>query len=532
MQLLYWYHWRWMCVTWLECVWHDSNVCDELIWCIQDAVRVLISRVWYGPWFVCVTYHMYLIWVIVTHMSHICVMSHEWMSCRIMSCSHVNMLTHICEWAHTHIWLSCCIFMLHVWTSCRVIFQILMCCHVTDLNEIVTLMNKPVNEIDVHRMWHDSYQACCSVLQCVAVWCSVVQRVAYMTWYSSVLQCVAVGYGVLQWGAVWCSVLHMRHYSPLACDCLLQGGAVCCSVLHTWHKSSQVLQCVAAWCMMPCVAYVSWLILIVALSCSVLQSVTVCWSILERVEVCVPNSHARPVWHVICDMKYIYTYEICDMVHPKFCSEFQCVVVYCIMQHMTHSCMWRDVLYVKYMQCVTSHTWMIHVRHMNASCHTDECIMSHVRMHHIKHMIASCHTYECVMSQMNESRHTHEWVILGHDTFEFVMSHMWIRHVTHVNASCHAYRLGDMDKSVAACCSVLQRVAVCCSVSQCVAVCRSVSYLQHEYIWMHNTTLMNPSCHTNRLGDKDKNYVVKVLWTVGECCLDVILSPFFSFLFV
>jgi len=164
------------------------------------------------------------------------------------------------------------------------------------------------------------------VLQCVAEWCSAVQRVACMTWFiSSVLQCVAVGCGVVQRVA----------YATLLTPSVLLCVAVRCSVLHTWHKSSRVLQCVAAWCMVPCVAYASWLIPSVELCCSVLQSVTVSWSMLQRVAVCVPNSHARPTWHVICHIQYLYTYEICEMAHPKFCSEFQCAVLCCIMQHMT-----------------------------------------------------------------------------------------------------------------------------------------------------------------------------------------------------
>jgi len=178
---------------------------------------------------------------------------------------------------------------------------------------------------------------------------------------------------------------------------------------------------------------------------------------------------------------------------------------------MSH--VWRIAVYAMRHVIFVDDSSLTHVTGLT-SCHTDECVMSHMRMYHIKHMIASCHTYECVMSQMSGWRHTHEWVILGHDTFEFVTSHMWIRHVIHVSRV-QAGRYGQ----------------VCCSVLRCVAVCRSVSHMQHEYIWMRTATHMNPSCHTNRLGDKDKNYVVKVLWTVGECCLDVILSPFFSFSF-
>jgi len=63
----------------------------------------------------------------------------------------------------------------------------------------------------------------CSVLQCVAVRCSVpdcsvLLRFVMCLGWCSVLQCVAECGGVVQCGAVWCSVL--------------QCVAVCCSVLQ------------------------------------------------------------------------------------------------------------------------------------------------------------------------------------------------------------------------------------------------------------------------------------------------------------
>jgi len=45
---------------------------------------------------------------------------------------------------------------------------------------------------------------CCSLVQCVAVWCKVLQRGAMCC---SVVQCVAACCSVLQCGAVWCSVV-------------------------------------------------------------------------------------------------------------------------------------------------------------------------------------------------------------------------------------------------------------------------------------------------------------------------------------
>jgi len=63
------------------------------------------------------------------------------------------------------------------------------------------------------------------VLQCVAVWCTVLQCGALCC---SVVHCVAVWCTVLQCGAVCCSVVHC-----VAVWCtVVQCGAVCCSVVH------------------------------------------------------------------------------------------------------------------------------------------------------------------------------------------------------------------------------------------------------------------------------------------------------------
>ena len=65
---------------------------------------------------------------------------------------------------------------------------------------------------------------CRRALQCVVVYCSVLQRVAACL---SVLQCVAVCYSVLQCVAVCCSVLQC----VAVCCSVLQRVAVCCSLL-------------------------------------------------------------------------------------------------------------------------------------------------------------------------------------------------------------------------------------------------------------------------------------------------------------
>ena len=141
---------------------------------------------------------------------------------------------------------------------------------------------------------------------------------------------------------------------------------------------------------------------------------------------------------------------------------------------MTHSRMtrpsytWHDVytsfickkwiVHVCDMTRLMSHVWIYHVSHMNESCHTHQWVMVHIWINHVTRMNQSCHTYEWVMVHIwmihvthnNESCHTYEWV----------MSHIWINHVTHMNESCHTY----------------QWVMV--------------------HIWIYHVTHMNVSCHT------------------------------------
>ena len=100
--------------------------------------------------------------------------------------------------------------------------------------------------------------ACCNMLQCGAMCCSVLMWVALcysiqkaengttMTWQTcwlaagaSVLQCVAVWCNVLQSGAlcrcVWCSVLQYDHdvarvLAGVGCCSVLQPGALFCNI--------------------------------------------------------------------------------------------------------------------------------------------------------------------------------------------------------------------------------------------------------------------------------------------------------------
>ena len=100
---------------------------------------------------------------------------------------------------------------------------------------------------------------CCSVLQFVAVWCSVLQCVACC----SVLQHVAVCCSVLQCGIVCCNVSRVAvRRSALVDDArtaydealALGDLSMCCSLSQYVAECCCVLQCVAMCCMMQCVA--------------------------------------------------------------------------------------------------------------------------------------------------------------------------------------------------------------------------------------------------------------------------------------
>jgi len=119
---------------------------------------------------------------------------------------------------------------------------------------------------------------CCSVLQCVAVCCSVCSVMRCVAVCCSALQCVAVC-------AVCCSVLQ----NVAECCRVLQSVAVCCSVLqqgnHTHPRlilsrmraavCCSVWQCVAVCCVLH-----------------MLQCVAVCCSVMQLQSVAASKSHA------------------------------------------------------------------------------------------------------------------------------------------------------------------------------------------------------------------------------------------------
>jgi len=110
-----------------------------------------------------------------------------------------------------------------------------------------------------------------------------------------------------------------------------------------------------------------------------------------------------------------------------------------------------------------SHTWESHVTHMNQSCHTHEFVMPHTWISHVTHMNQSCHTHEWVMShtwvgmfymtymshvtRVFESRHAYEWVTSPifmschtksrHRAWT-ITSRVW-SHVTHMRESCRTH---------------------------------------------------------------------------------------------
>ena len=85
-----------------------------------------------------------------------------------------------------------------------------------------------------------------------------------------------------------------------------------------------------------------------------------------------------------------------------------------VMSHINESC----------------HISMSHVTNMNESCHIS---MSHVTyqwvMSHTKSPDSRCHIFMSHVTLIDESFHTHEWV----------MSHIWMSHVTYAHLCVHLF---------------------------------------------------------------------------------------------
>jgi len=106
-----------------------------------------------------------------------------------------------------------------------------------------------------------AHAVCYSMLQCVAVYCSVLQ---YLAVCCSMLQCVAVSCSVLQYVAVGCSMMQWVAVSVLyyVAECCRVGWRGRATLAHAVLQRVEVCcsQCVA-----PCCSQC------VAVPCSVLQ---------------------------------------------------------------------------------------------------------------------------------------------------------------------------------------------------------------------------------------------------------------------
>ena len=136
------------------------------------------------------------------------------------------------------------------------------------------------------------------------------------------------------------------------------------------------------------------------------------------------------------------------------------------------------------------HFQMSLVTHMNESCHTHEWVISHIWMSHVTHMNELCLTKECPIAilysrplcfqmshvtHMNVSCHTLDWV----------MSHTWTSHVTHMNESCHTHE------------RVISHTGIR-HVTRMNASCQAYECISHTYTCVMSHTLMWTShiCHT------------------------------------
>jgi len=240
------------------------------------------------------TYHFWY----VTRISKSChaykrVSSHTWMS-------HVTRMNAAC---HAYKWVTS-----HIWTKKN---------HITQ--HIPFLDHNPPSLRQMKLFCHSGMQCvatCCSMLQCTAACCSVLQCVAtdeallslrYVV-RCSVLQYVAVYYGVLQGVTVCCD----RWSSFVAQVCsALQCVAVCsalqrvavyihhhtCELVMPYPESTRssvpitltgtigslILDLLHYWCVMAASLVMCSR---VAVCCNILQCVVVCFSVLQYVAVC------------------------------------------------------------------------------------------------------------------------------------------------------------------------------------------------------------------------------------------------------
>jgi len=184
----------------------------------------------------------------------------------------------------------------------------------------------------------------CSVLQCVAVCCSVF---LYENWvlimsraFGYVLQCVAVCCRVWQCVAVY---TYYKWVLIMSCaiSCVMQYVEVCGSVLYCvavcicykWvlirsRATGLVVQCVVVCCsVLQCVAVCCSVLQWVVVDCSVLQRVAACCSVLQRVAACCSVLQCRYItsWSWLC----LAPQNLC-------CSVLQCVAPFSTTRYVTY----------------------------------------------------------------------------------------------------------------------------------------------------------------------------------------------------
>ena len=165
-----------------------------------------------------------------------------------------------------------------VW--CSVVQCLAVCCSVVHVQQACTPKHAHTHMTHVVNVCYSVSRGC--VLQCGAIWCSVVQCGAV---WCTVVQCGVVYCSVVQRGAVYCSVMHCvaraaslhantrAHPYGTCSECVLQCVAWMCVTMCYSALRGCVFQCVAVWCSV--VQYVAVLFSVVqcgAVCCNVVQS--------------------------------------------------------------------------------------------------------------------------------------------------------------------------------------------------------------------------------------------------------------------
>ena len=137
---------------------------------------------------------------------------------------------------------------------------------------------------------------------------------------------------------------------------------------------------------------------------------------------------------------------------------------------------------------VMSHTWMIHITHMNESCHTwtsHVCICKYP-LDVVKWDMSRVFGKQSIFTytnHLNESCHTHEWVTshtLETQRRAMVMWHTCTIHTTHTNESCHTC-MSNVTHMKESC----HTHAVICS---CTCEMKEESCHKYDYVMSHPQT--------------------------------------------